>query len=520
MESEKHKIYLAVPGKQLCWGTVTGVCNSTRQHEATPYNGGFGFSGAEDFNILWTDARNLMEEGKVTHFAMLHGDIAPDPSQMWLDVLLDEMDARRATLVSVVAPIKDGRGVTSTGIADLNDPWKPFRRFTMHEVFRLPETFNNVDAGYPDRPLLHNTGLWVCDLRKPCFRAVGEDGGLDLYFQFPTRAVRDAEGKWAHRRQSEDWLFSRDLWNRGVRDTWATRRVRLIHEGKAGWGTYNPWGSFTNGDEDTAEKWRPEREALPLHTLQMLEFELGTGCNLAAVHAACPINSPLRYAALDTRAALDDETIVECAVRAYRELGFSGLVGWVYYNEPLLEAARMFRLMRAVRDRAPAARFILWTNGTLIPEACEEYAAFEQIVVSAYTAEGRRGCTRLTAKGVQARVCDNPALDGRLTYVAPSDPTAPCLRPFVELIVDAYGNTHLCCYDWHGRSTLGNVLSADFGDVARRWRECLPKIAGPHMADDAPAACRACGYRWDKYQLHDEGIVAACRRFRAATGAK
>lgn len=280
----KHRIYLAVPGKRYCWGTVTGVINSTRAHVAIPYTGGFGFSGQEDFNILWADAHNAFLRGDVTHFAMLHGDITPDPSQRWLDVLLEEMDARGVPLVSAVSPIKDGRGLTSCGIADLDDPWRPWRRFTVREILAMPPTFDNKLAGYPDRPLLHNTGMWVCDLKHPVFQAVNDRGELDLQFDFPTRALKGKDGFFSHRRESEDWLFSRELWQRGVRNTWITSRVKLTHHGAMDFATFNPWGNFLNGDEDTADKWRKELDALPLRTLQLLNIELGRGCKIGRAH--------------------------------------------------------------------------------------------------------------------------------------------------------------------------------------------------------------------------------------------
>jgi hypothetical protein len=513
--NEKHTVYLAVPGHRVCWGTVTGVVNSTSRHVALPYNGGFGFSGQEDFNILWADAHNMASRGKCTHFAMFHGDITPDPSQRWLDILLEEMDSRGASLVSAISPIKDGRGLTSCGICDLKDPWRPFRRFTLKEIHQqLPETFDNRAAGYPDRPLLHNTGLWVCDLRKPCFQKLNERNELDLYFGFPTRAVPGANGELIHQRESEDWLFSRDLWLRGITDTWATRRVRLTHHGKMDFTNSSAWGSFADGDENTADKWRMEQDAKPLRLLQILEFELGTGCNLAGEHSACPNRNPLRYRALDTSKALDDETIVATAVAAYNRLGFTGLVGWVYYNEPLLEADRMFALMARIKAEAPAARFLLWTNGTLIPEECESYRHFEQIIVSAYNGDGERGVQRLVAKGVSCRYVRNPALDDRLQQISPTDPLAPCLRPFVELVIDAYGNTHLCCYDWQGAGTWGNVMTTPFDQLASAWRKMLPGIAGQQMNGQAPVCCRSCGYRWDKYQQHDGAIVERARRFR------
>jgi hypothetical protein len=517
MTQQQYRVYLAVPGRNFCWGTVTGVVNSTVKHVAIPHNAGYGFSGVEDFNLLWTDAHNFAEAGDATHFAMLHGDITPDVTQRWLDILLDEMDRLDASLVSAVSPIKDPRGVTSSGICDLDDPWKPFRRFTIREIEQsLPETFNNVDAGYPDRPLLHNTGCWVCDLRKPEFHAKKPDGSLDLYFEFPTAAFR-SNGKWEHRRESEDWHFSRSLWARGVRNTYITRKVRLRHHGDSVWTNFGGWGQFQDGDENTAEKWRPKLEAKPLRMLQMLQFELGEKCNLASQHTRCPNLRPERFARLDTFEELDDETIVACAVAAYKDLGFTGFVGWAYYNEPLLQADRMFGLMARIKSQVPQARFLLWTNGTLIPEDCEPYRQFAQIILSCYTDSSQQGLERLRAKSIPVSAIDDPQLDGRLDKGEPADATAPCLRPFVEFVIDAYGNTHICCYDWRGEGALGNVFAVPFAELAERWRhQIVPTVAGREMNEAAPRACRDCGHRWDKYQQHDPGIVDRARRWRDA----
>ncbi len=379
----------------------------------------------------------------------------------------------------------------------------------------MPETFTNIDVGYPDRPLLHNTGLWVCDLRKPEFHATNPDGSLVLYFHFPTQAFRNGDDKWEHRRESEDWHFSRCLWLAGVTNTYITRKVRLRHHGDSTWTNFGAWGNYADGDEDTAFKWRPELERKPLRMLQMLQFELSEKCNLGFAHKLCPNLHHERFASLDSSKQLDDETIVRCAVAAYKDLGFTGFVGWAYYNEPLLEADRMFSLMARIKLQAPQARFILWTNATLIPEDCDAYRQFSQIIVSCYTDCSRQGLERLRAKSIPVDAIEDPQLDGRLSALSPENPSAPCLRPFVELPVDAYGNTHLCCYDWRGRGTLGNVFATRFAELAERWRhQILPTVAGREMSEAAPQACRDCGRRWDKYQQHDAGIVARARRWR------
>lgn len=517
-EPIQHHIYLAVPGHNVCWGTVTGVINSTKRHIVKPFNGGFGFSGQEDFNVLWADAHNLYAKGEITHFAMLHGDITPDPSQYWLDILLEEMDARNATLVSSVAPLKDQRGLTSSGICDLADPWRPWRRFTLQEIHeQLPETFDNVAAGYPDRPLLHNTGLWVCDLRKECFHKVNERGELDLYFFFPTRAIRGTDGQWTHQRESEDWLFSRHLWERGIRDTFITRKTRLTHHGKADFPNSTVWGSFQNGDENTADKWRDNKQDdKPLSLLQIIDFELGHKCNLGHVHDACPNTSPQRFSLLDTQKQLDDDTIINAAVAAYERLGFTGLIGFHYYNEPLLQKERLFRIAAKILNRSPKARFLLWTNGMLIPEECDQFTIFDQIVISGYNADSARGRDRLKARGINCLYADDAQLDNRMQTLVPRDKSASCLRPFLEMIFDAYGNTHLCCYDWRGEGTTGNLHTSTIDDLAAKWRDSLPKIAGAKMADDAPRVCVQCAHRWSDFQVHDSAIVQRAQTWRAA----
>ncbi len=511
----QHRIYLAVPGHQICWGTVTGVINSTNDHIVTPFNGGFGFSGQEDFNLLWADAHNLFHEGKITHFAMMHGDITPDPEQRWLDILLEEMDARKATLVSSISPIKDSRGVTSSGIADLDDPWHPYRRFTLKEVHEsLPETFDNVGAGYPDRPLLHNTALWVCDLRKKCFHKLTDTNELDLYFNFPTRAVLGTDGKLQHQRESEDWRFSADLWRRGIKDTYITRRVKLTHHGKMDFSNAKVWGMFNDGDEGTSEKWRATPEDKPLSLLQIIDFEIGEKCNLGHVHDACPNLHPERFSLLETKKQLDDETIINSAVTAYEKLGFTGLIGFHYYNEPLLQAKRLFSIAAQIAGQTPKARFLLWTNGMLIPENVDQYTIFDQIVISGYNEQSARGRDRLEAGGIKCNYAEDAQLDNRLQTLEPADKSASCKRPFLEMIFDAYGNTHLCCYDWRGQGTTGNLHNESIEVLAAKWFQALPKIAGDKMAPDAPTVCLNCSNRWSDFQVHDAAIVERAKNWR------
>jgi hypothetical protein len=245
-----------------------------------------------------------------------------------------------------------------------------------------------------------------------------------------------------------------------------------------------------------------------LSIVQILEFELGAQCNLGRAHLACPNLSPLRFEGLDQSREMTDAMIINCAVEAYELYDFTGLIGWIYYNEPLLQKERMFRLMEAIRLHTNKARFILWTNGMLIEEDCARYNAFEQIVISGYCDMSLRGARRLASRGVECRYAVNPMLDSRLVRTAPLYPDAPCLRPFVEFIIDHHGYAHWCCYAWRATEVYGNVFDEPFGELVAKWRAAMPDIVGRRMEADAPKCCQACGYRWQRHQVHDRDVLA------------
>jgi hypothetical protein len=208
---------------------------------------------ANGFNYLWVDALR----GGYDYFVMLHADVEPRPG--WLDILVDELEAHEADVVSCVIPIKGPYGITSTGIGQRDDPWHLLRRLTMHEIVRLPETFSAEDAGYPDHPLAVNTGCWVADLRKDWCRETDNDGVLKASFSIDDRIIQDGDD-WKVECRPEDWRWSRQLWEMGCK-VLATRKVQLIHHGDGQYQNSQAWGRWDH-DIDALDK--PEQTQEPI----------------------------------------------------------------------------------------------------------------------------------------------------------------------------------------------------------------------------------------------------------------
>lgn len=257
VNTTRRVVELMCPGRGYDWGTLTGIVQSTLgAHQIDLSNNGNGW---DDFNHLWSRALNRFEAGEITHAAMLHSDISPQPG--FVDILMDEMEELDLDMLSVACAMKDKRGVCNCGIGITSNRWGAWRRLTVREVLKLPPTFGLTDlaqrgfcgSDVSDKVLLHNTGCFLVDLRKPVFRQTDTNGNLIAWFDFPTKIQRGPDGKWLNMRESEDWFFSRQLHSIGAK-TKITRKVGLIHEGKQGFSNSEEWGEYES-DNDTRSLW-------------------------------------------------------------------------------------------------------------------------------------------------------------------------------------------------------------------------------------------------------------------------
>lgn len=249
MSARKPQVFLGMPhygevSMQAAWAFL-GTPSERKILEVVNAETGSSLL-ARGFNTLWTAALTMAEAGQVTHFCLIHADIAPE--RYWLDMLMEEMQKQDADVLGVVSPIKDGRGLTSIAVDDPENPWEPAKRLTMTEVCQLPESFDADDlkaAGMNPKgsALLVNTGLLLVDLRRNWCRAYNTDTGEALaYFTIRDR-VRRVDGHWHVDCEPEDWWFSRRAASAGARIV-ATRRVRLEHIGRSTYPNDTAWGTW------------------------------------------------------------------------------------------------------------------------------------------------------------------------------------------------------------------------------------------------------------------------------------
>jgi len=251
----------------------------------------------------------------------------------------------------------------------------------------------------------------------------------------------------------------------------------------------------------------------PMALTQLLCFELGSDCNLSDVHDRCPNQHPERYSHLDTDRLLDDDTIVEIAERMYDEFHFTGFVAFHYYNEPLVQAQRMFGLIDRIRERVSQARFLLWTNGTMLPDDCSRFIVFDQVYLTNHDPKSVRNLDSLRRHVSKVVVLDN-RLDGRLDALGETERNNPCARMHVEFVIDNFGNVHICCHDWRGLASPGNVFTDDLTMLVARWERIRDSISGQQMTNDAPEVCWRCRMRTAGIDVFEPRIVKQIKAFR------
>ncbi len=169
----------------------------------------------DSFNTCWAE---MLNTPGVEYFAMLHADVIT--TGPWLDQLIDELEEKNLDVLSVVLPLKDEKGITSTGILS-----KDFKvtRLTLAEVEKQPPTFTiETLLGKTNSVLLVNTGMWVAKAGDWMKKFDGFRAHSEIVLK---------DGKYITLNSPEDWDFSSWCADNGLK-VGATKIIKAGHVGK------------------------------------------------------------------------------------------------------------------------------------------------------------------------------------------------------------------------------------------------------------------------------------------------
>jgi len=154
--------------------------------------------------------------------------------------MMSIMEKHRADVLSVVVPLKNDKGLTSTAldmaVGDEDPHWR-VKRLTLNEIY------NDYEPTFTHEKLLVNTGLMLVDLRKPWVE--------NVWFAFEDKIIPDPKipGYFKAVGVSEDWFFSRRACELGAK-LYATREISVLHAGTTEYSNASAWGSLSEDAVD------------------------------------------------------------------------------------------------------------------------------------------------------------------------------------------------------------------------------------------------------------------------------
>lgn len=272
-EQIPENVFLGVPTHdgRLSIGTMYGSNTRISQNRTVLFKP-FHFTNLEcTYNILLCEALNMRKTYNLRYFAMLHSDIHPE--EFWLDKLIDEADLYNADFMSAVVPLRDARGLTSTGMSDPDDPWQPACRLTLRQLRHpdFPETFDTemcrealeklpeeLRLSLPEgSELLNNTGCMLLRIDRPWSEKI-------FFHKHDTIIFED--NMWQPMSWTEDWLLSQELHEAGAK-VMSTRKVTLGHVGN----TAPFWNNEEYGQAIDTDTWTTRKKRQRTQELDLIE---------------------------------------------------------------------------------------------------------------------------------------------------------------------------------------------------------------------------------------------------------
>lgn len=240
-----------------------------------------------------------------------------------------------------------------------------------------------------------------------------------------------------------------------------------------------------------------------LSETSLLSFEVADCCNLMKEHNKCPINHrKYKYSEF----CLDEDIIVD-TLRTAIQLGFTGLVAFHYYNEPLLKR----ELIMNVIEHVPEGRFLLWTNALLLDRNVknnEFLRKFSQVNITCYNFSDLPFFQALKEYYGNIEIFDWELDDRLQIYEKTIINNLSCKRPLFELPIDYHGNIHLCCMDWNNDYEIGNIFIEGFESIVmgEKYQKLISSCKSRLNITYCPNICKTCDKMWVSYPKYYKDV--------------
>jgi radical SAM protein with 4Fe4S-binding SPASM domain len=238
------------------------------------------------------------------------------------------------------------------------------------------------------------------------------------------------------------------------------------------------------------------KERYNLSELKILAFEMGPGCNLKQQHLNCPINYIRRPSGVKNLTVKDVIKAIDDSVA----LGFNGYVAFHHYNEPLLY---MNSIEQVVRER-PHQKYLLWSNGLLIPELermGHSLSIFNKIVLTCYSDKDYHMLLDVQSRYPDVEIGMSDMDDRVEEYESHYENLIACKKIFFELPIGFNGDVFLCAHDWKNSFPLGNIIKTSLMEVVsgEQYQTLLAMSRKRKLDENAPEICRHCKYAFLQY---------------------
>lgn len=209
--------------------------------------------------------------------------------------------------------------------------------------------------------------------------------------------------------------------------------------------------------------------------LSTVEIETVNRCNNNCSFCPVSVGKDIRHL------TYMEEELFKKIINDLVEINYTGVISLFSNNEPLIDK-RIFGFIKYAKENLPNATHALFTNGLLLTP--QKYLMLiemlDYLVIDNYndelqlnpqikeihgsTYDRYNGCKVLVQNRKKNQILLNrgtlsPNQENELVY------SAPCILPYIQMVIRPDGKVSRCCQDAYGSETLGNLNLQSVSEV-------------------------------------------------------